>query len=135
MRFSSNSAAACVDSYWTFRKYAKPRRTSPRSTRLNTQAVCWTSSLLRWRSEDSIRPMSSRLMRWFIVVDRAKKRKDLARPRTQTAARAHTDLLRVDGNAPKDVVDFAPRLTLQTDMQDRIRIAKEIHYATLSLRL
>jgi hypothetical protein len=66
-------------------------------------------------------------MRWFIVVDRAKKRKDLARPRTQTAAGAHTDLLRVDGDAPKDVVDFAPRLAFETDMQDRIRIAEEIH--------
>jgi hypothetical protein len=66
-------------------------------------------------------------MRWFIVVDRAKKRKDLARPGAQTAARAHTDLLGVDGDAAQDVVDFAPRLALETDMQDRIRIAEEVH--------
>lgn len=66
-------------------------------------------------------------MRWFIVVDRAKKRKDLARPGAQTAAWADTDLLRVDGDAAQDVVELAARFALETDMQDRIRIAEEVH--------
>jgi hypothetical protein len=128
MRFSSNSAAAWVDSYWTFRKYANPDRTRPSKIRLNIQAVCWTSSVFRWRREDSIRPMSSRSMRWFIVVDGAKKRKDLARPRTQPAAGADAKFLRIDGDAAQGIMELAPRKGLQTHMKDGVRVAEEVHW-------
>lgn len=104
MRFSSNSAAAWVDSYWTFKKYANPDRTRPSKIRLNIQAVCWTSSVFRWRREDSIRPMSNRSMRWFIIVDGAKKRKDLARPGTQSATGTDTKFLGEDGHLAQDIM-------------------------------
>jgi hypothetical protein len=72
--------------------------------------------------------MSSRSMRWFIVVDGAKKRKDLARPRTQPATRADMDLLRVDSDATQGVVELTTRHGLQTHMQDRVGIAEEVHW-------
>jgi hypothetical protein len=74
--------------------------------------------------------MSSRLMRWFIIVGCAKKRKDLARPGAQTATRADAKFLRVDGNAAQDVMNLTPRLVLEADMENRVRIAEEVHYAT-----
>lgn len=71
--------------------------------------------------------MSSRLMRWFIIVGCAKKRKDLARPGAQTATRADAKFLRVDSDAAEDVMNLTPRLVLETDMENRVRIAEEVH--------
>lgn len=64
--------------------------------------------------------MSSRLMRWFIIVGCAKKRKDLARPGSQTTTGADAKLLRVDGNAAQDVMNLTPRLVLEADMENRV---------------
>jgi hypothetical protein len=79
--------------------------------------------------------MSNRSMRWFIIVDGAKKRKDLARPGTQSATGTDTKFLGEDGDAAQGIMELAPRKGLQAHMKDRVRIAEEVHYATLSLRL
>lgn len=69
-------------------------------------------------------------MRWFIIVDGAKKRKDLARPRTQPATGTDTKFLGIDGDATQGVMELPPRKGLQAHMQDGVRVAKEVHYAT-----
>jgi hypothetical protein len=71
--------------------------------------------------------MSRLLMRWFIVVDGAKKRKGFARPGTQSATRTDTNLLGVDGDAAKDIVHLATRFVLEAEMEDRVGIPEEIH--------
>jgi hypothetical protein len=71
--------------------------------------------------------MSKALTRWFIIVDCAKKRKTLARPRAQTSARAYADLLRVDEDLAENVVDFAACLAMKTDMEDCVGVPEEIH--------
>jgi len=73
--------------------------------------------------------MSKALTRWFIIVDRAKKRKSLARPWAQTPARTDPDLLREDVDLTKDVMNVLSCLAFETDVKDRFRIAKKIHYA------
>jgi hypothetical protein len=62
--------------------------------------------------------MSNRLRRWFIIVDRVKKRKDLARPGTQTATWADAEFLRVDGDAAKDVMELATGFPSEAHMED-----------------
>lgn len=68
-------------------------------------------------------------MRWFIIVDGAKKRKGFARPGTQSATRTDTNLLGVDGDAAKDIVHLTTRFVLEAEMEDRVGIPEEIHYA------
>jgi hypothetical protein len=71
--------------------------------------------------------MSKALTRWFIIVDRAKKRKSLARPGTQSSTGTDPDLLGKDEDLAKDVIYFLARLALEADMEDRFRVAEEVH--------
>jgi hypothetical protein len=74
-----------------------------------------------------MRPMSMTLTRWFIVVDRAKKRKSLARPRSQVSAGTDSHLGGNDRHLAKDVVNRPSGEPVQTDMQDRVTISKQVH--------
>ncbi len=89
--------------------------------------VSSTSCLLRSSSELSTRPRSKALTRWFIVVDRAKKRKSLARPGTYASTRTNPNLVRKDKNLAEDIIDFLARLPMEADMEDCLRVPKKVH--------
>jgi hypothetical protein len=61
--------------------------------------------------------MSKALTRWFIIVDRAKKRKSLARPDIGQAG-TDTNLVWEHKDLTDDVVDTLPRLAVEADMED-----------------
>jgi hypothetical protein len=88
--------------------------------------VSWTSWFRRSSRELSTRPKSKALTRWFIIVDRAKKRKSLARPDI-SHTRADPHLVWEDKHLPKDVVDLASTLSVEADVKDGVGISKQIH--------
>jgi hypothetical protein len=63
-----------------------------------------------------MRRMSNAVTRWFIIVNRTKKREGLTHPRTQIATRTDPDLLGEDKHLTKDVVDGLTRRSVKTDM-------------------
>ena len=71
--------------------------------------------------------MSKALTRWFIIVDCAKKRKSLARPRAQASTRTNPDLLGEHVDLSEDIVYFLARLPMETDMENCLRVTEEVH--------
>ena len=84
---------------------------------------------MRSNRELSTRPKSSALTRWFIIVDHAKKRKSLARPRAQVSTGTDPDLLRKDIHLTKNVVNVLSGLAMKAHVEDGVGIPKQVHYA------
>ena len=71
--------------------------------------------------------MSKALTRWFIIVDCAKKRKSLARPRIQVATGTDPDLGREHVGLTKDIMHGASFFSVQTHVKDGVAVSEQIH--------
>jgi hypothetical protein len=80
-----------------------------------------------------MRPMSRLFVRWFIVDVCAKKAQSFTSP---YVGRTGTDVYagRILVDLTKNIMCFASSLVFETYRQNRLRIAKQIHYA-LDVRL
>jgi hypothetical protein len=65
----------------------------------------------------------------FITVIRAKKLKNFPQPDIGGGQDTRTDakLRRMEVKLPKEVMELAARFVLETDLNDRIGIAKQVH--------
>ena len=72
--------------------------------------------------------MSEALTRWFIVVDRAKKRKSLARPGVGPTG-TDANLVGDGKDLAKDVMDGASRQAVKTDVEHGVAVSEQVHYA------
>jgi hypothetical protein len=90
--------------------------------------VCCIRVALRDNSAFSMLFRSARLMRWFIIVDCVEKLQCFPSPHVGDT-RTDSNFGGEDKHLPQHVVDFTPRLVLQADVEDRVRVSERVHYA------